>query len=130
MFALADLKLERLLDTIDAWAAKAGLDSGDPPRRFAPTAIAAPASLTLDLRSGAIRTVLWATGFRPDLSWLDVAVFDRKGGVRHDGGVTASPGLYLMGMPLLRRRRSTLIDGAGADAADLSRHLAHHLDGN
>jgi putative flavoprotein involved in K+ transport len=130
MFTLADLKLERLLDTIDAWAAKAGLDNGDPPRRFAPTAIATPAPLTLDLRSGTIRTVLWATGFRPDLSWLDVEVFDRKGGVRHDGGVTTSPGLYLMGMPLLRRRKSTLIDGAGADAADLSRHLAHHLDGN
>ena len=106
----------------------AGWDGGDPPRRFAPTAVAAPAPLTLDLRSGAIRTILWATGFRPDLSWLDVPVFDRKGRFVHDGGVTASPGLYLMGMPFLRRRKSTLIDGAAADAADLSRHLAHYLD--
>ena len=94
------------------------------------TAVAAPAPLTLDLRSGAIRTILWATGFRPDLSWLDVPVFDRKGRVRHDGGVTASPGLYLIGMPFLRRRKSTLIDGAAADATDLSRHLAHYLDCN
>ena len=86
--------------------------------------------VALDLRSGAIRTILWATGFRPDLSWLDVGVFDRKGNVRHDGGVTASPGLYLIGMPFLRRRKSTLIDGAAADAADLSRHLAHYLDCN
>jgi putative flavoprotein involved in K+ transport len=130
MFALADLKLERLLDTIDAWAAAAGLDSGGPSERFAATAVPAPTPLTLDLRSGAIRTIVWATGFRPDLSWLDVPVFDRKGRVRHDGGVTASPGLYLMGMPFLRRRKSTLIDGAAADAADLSGHLAHHLDSN
>jgi putative flavoprotein involved in K+ transport len=130
MFTLADLKLERLLDTIDAWATKAGWDSGDPPRRFTPTAVAASTPLTLDLRSGAIRTILWATGFRPDLSWLNVPVFDRKGHVRHDGGVTASPGLYLIGMPFLRRRKSTLIDGAAADAADLSRHLAHYLDCN
>jgi putative flavoprotein involved in K+ transport len=130
MFALADLKLERLLDTIDAWAAAAGLDSSGPSERFAATAVPAPAPLTLDLRSGAIRTIVWATGFRPDLSWLDVPVFDRKGRVRHDGGVTASPGLYLMGMPFLRRRKSTLIDGAAADAADLSGHLAHHLDSN
>jgi putative flavoprotein involved in K+ transport len=129
MFALADLKLDRLLDSIDAWADKAGCDS-EPPRRFTPTAVAAPTPLTIDLRSGAIRTVLWATGFRPDLSWLDVPVFDRKGNVRHDGGVTASPGLYLIGMPFLRRRKSTLIDGATADAVDLSRRLAHHLDGN
>jgi putative flavoprotein involved in K+ transport len=130
MFALADLKLERLLDTIDAWATQAGLDSSAPPQRFAPTAIPAAAPLTLDLRSGAIRTILWATGFRPDLSWLDVEVFDRKDRVRHDGGVTASPGLYLMGMPFLRRRKSTLIDGAAADAADLSGHLARYLDSN
>ena len=79
MFALADLKLKRLLDTIDAWATRAGLDSGEPPRRFAPTTVPAATPLTLDLRSGEIRTILWATGFRPDLSWLDVPVFDRKG---------------------------------------------------
>ena len=128
--ALADLKLGRLLDTIDAWATETGWDSGDPPRRFAPTAVPASTPLTIDLRSGEIRTILWATGFRPDLSWLDVRVFDRKGQVHHDGGVTASPGLYLMGMPFLRRRKSSFIDGAAADAADLSGHLAHYLDSN
>ncbi len=56
-------------------------------------------------------------------------MLDRKGRIRHDGGVVASPGLYLMGMPFLRRRKSTLIDGAGDDARDLSRHLAAYLDG-
>jgi putative flavoprotein involved in K+ transport len=125
-FALADLKLGRLLDTIDAWAARAGVDS-EPPQRFPPTTVPADTPLTLDLRSGEIRTILWATGFRPDLSWLDVPVFDRRGDVRHDGGVTTSPGLYLMGMPFLRRRNSSFIDGAGADAADLSDHLTHYL---
>ena len=130
MFALADLKLGRLLDTIDAWATETGLDISDPPRRFAPTAVPDSAPLTIGLRSGEIRTILWATGFRPDLSWLDVPVFDRKGDIRHDGGVTMSPGLYLMGMPFLRRRKSSFIDGAAADTADLSDHLAHHLDAN
>jgi putative flavoprotein involved in K+ transport len=130
MFALADLKLGRLLDTIDTWASEAGVDSGDPPRRFPATAVPAHPPLSLDLRSGAIRTIVWATGYRPDLSWLDVPVFDRKGDVRHDGGITASPGLYLMGMPFLRRRKSTLIDGAAADGAELSGHLAHYLGSN
>ena len=130
MFGLADLKLGRLLDTIDAWANETGLGNDDPPRRFAHTVVPPSAPLALDLRSGEIRTILWATGFRPDLSWLDVGVFDRKGNVRHDGGVTASPGLYLIGMPFLRRRKSSLIDGAAADAADLSGHLAHYLDSN
>jgi putative flavoprotein involved in K+ transport len=129
-FALADLKLGRLLDTIDAWAAETGWDTGYPPRRSDPTVVPDSAPLTIDLRSGEIRTIVWATGFRPDLSWLDVPVFDRTGHVRHDGGVTASPGLYLMGMPFLRRRKSSFIDGAAADAADLSGHLTHYLDFN
>jgi putative flavoprotein involved in K+ transport len=119
--ALADLKLGRLLSTIDAWA---GETAGE---RFAPTAVRA-APLGLDLRSGEISTVVWATGYRPDLSWLDVPVLDRRGRVVHDGGVTACPGLYLIGMPFLRRRKSSLIDGAAGDAAELTAHLAGHLD--
>ena len=118
--ALADLKLGRLLNTIDAWAGAAG-------ERFAPTVVRA-APLGLDLRSGEISTIVWATGYRPDLSWLDVPVLDRRGRVVHDGGVTACPGLYLIGMPFLRRRKSSLIDGAADDAAELTTHLAGHLD--
>jgi putative flavoprotein involved in K+ transport len=124
--ALADLKLGRLLDTIDAWAAAAGFAPG-PARRFAPTEAPAAPPLGLDLRGGEIRTVIWATGCRPDFSWLDVPVLDRKGRVTHDGGVTAWPGLYVLGLPFLRRRKSTLIDGAAADAADLVEHLAGYL---
>jgi putative flavoprotein involved in K+ transport len=118
--ALADLKLGRLLNTIDAWAGTAG-------ERFAPT-IVPTVPLGLDLKSGEISTIVWATGYRPDLSWLDVPVLDRRGRVVHDGGVTACPGLYLIGMPFLRRRKSSLIDGAAADAAELTTHLAGHLD--
>jgi putative flavoprotein involved in K+ transport len=118
--ALADLKLTRLLDTVDAWAGAAG-------ERSAPT-IVGSAPLGLDLRSGQIAAIVWATGYRPDLSWLDVPVLDRRGRVVHDGGVTACPGLYLIGLPFLRRRKSSLIDGAAADAAELTRHLAGHLD--
>jgi putative flavoprotein involved in K+ transport len=118
--ALADLKLGRLLDTIDTWAGGTG-------ERFAPTAVGKP-PLGLDLRSGEISTIIWATGYRPDLSWLHVPVLDRKGRVIHDGGVTACPGLYLIGMPFLRRRKSSFIDGAASDAAELTSHLAGHLD--
>ena len=76
-----------------------------------------------------IRTIIWATGYHPDYSWLEVPVLDRKGLIRHDGGVADSPGLYLMGMQFLRRRKSALIDGAGDDARDLSAHLAAYLAG-
>ena len=117
--ALADLKLGRLLDTIDARAGGHG-------ERPDPTRVPVP-RLGLDLRSGEIRSVVWATGVRPDHSWLDVPVLDRHGRLVHDGGVTAWPGLYALGLPLLRRRRSTYIDGANADTADLATHLLDYL---
>ena len=47
--------------------------------------------------SGEIETVIWATGFRPDYSWLDIPVLDGKGMLRHDGGVVDSPGMFLLG---------------------------------
>jgi putative flavoprotein involved in K+ transport len=123
--ALADLKLGRLLDTFDTWADGAGFTGCGPAERFAPTELPATPALSIDLDE--IRSIVWATGLRPDLSWLDVPVLDRKGRVVHDGGVTTSPGLYLMGMPFLRRRNSTLITGAEADARDIVGHLAGYL---
>ena len=126
---LADLKLGRLLDTIDEWATTNGVDdSVAPPHRFAPTAVPEQPRLDVDLTDGRIQTIIWATGFRPDYSWLDVPVLDAKGMVRHDGGVADSPGMYLLGLPFLRRRKSSLITGAGDDAGDLADHLAGHLD--
>ena len=127
--ALADLKLGRLLATIDEWADGIGAGTAIGPReRFAPTAVSSAPRLDLDLSGGEIGSVVWATGYRPDHSWLDLPVFDRKGRLKHDGGVvTGAPGVYALGLPFLRRRKSTFIDGVGADAADLAGHLAHHL---
>ena len=101
----------------------------EPPHRFAPTEVEDQPPLGMDLTAGGIKTIIWATGYRPDYSWLDVPVLDRKGQVRHDGGIVDSPGMYLMGMPFLRRRKSVFFDGAGDDARDLSGHLASYLDG-
>src|SRR3954466_9939038 len=69
---LADLKLGRLLDTIDEWAMTSGIDDDvPPPHRFEPTRVPEPPTLGLDLTSGAIATIIWATGFRPDYPWLE-----------------------------------------------------------
>jgi putative flavoprotein involved in K+ transport len=128
--ALSDLKMNRLLDRIDEWISDSGLDHAvEPAHRFEATRLPHPARTSLDLTSGEIKTVLWATGFRPDHSWLNLprSLYDGRGDLRHDGGVTPAAGLYLMGMPLLRTRRSTFIDGADADARDLSEHLAATL---
>jgi putative flavoprotein involved in K+ transport len=129
MCALSDLKMGRLLDLIDAWARENGFnDAAVPPHRLPPTRVEEAPPLGMDLTTGEIRTIVWATGYRPDYSWLEVPVLDRKGMLRHDGGVVCSPGVYLMGTQFLRRRKSALIDGAGDDARDLSAHLASYLD--
>jgi len=127
--ALADLKMNRFLTRADEWATASGLDDElPPPHRFAPTRVDPRTPLELNLASGEITTVLWATGFRPDYSWLDIPVRDRTGKIRHDGGVvTGAPGLYLLGLPVLRTRASTYIHGAGADSAALAGHLHSFL---
>jgi putative flavoprotein involved in K+ transport len=127
-FALADLKMNRLLDTFDEWARVHARDAGvGPLQRFEPTRAPAKPRLDLDLQSGEIRSIVWATGFRPDYRWLDVPVLDRKGYLRHDGGVVDAPGLYAIGLPVLRRRKSSFIHGAEDDARDLIEHLGRYL---
>ncbi len=130
VFALSDLKLERLLDTFDEWARAQGRDAEvGPPERFEPTRVPESTRLQLDLGRGEIRTIVWATGFRPDYGWLDVPVVDRKGHLRHDGGVVDSPGLYALGLPVLRRRKSTFIHGIEDDAREVIDHLTRYLGG-
>jgi len=129
-FALADLKMNRLLKTFDEWARDHGGDAETgPPERFEATRVPESSRLRLDLTSGELSTIVWATGFRPDYSWLDVPVLDRKGYLRHDGGVVDAPGLYAIGLPVLRRRKSTFIHGAEDDARDVIEHLAGYLAG-
>jgi putative flavoprotein involved in K+ transport len=126
---LADLKLGRLLNVIDEWATANGMDDETPPpHRFEPTVVPQPQTLGIDLTEGETRSILWATGYRPDYSWLAVDVLDGKGMVRHDGGVVDSPGMFLIGTPFLRRRKSSFIDGAREDAEDLIVELSAFLD--
>ncbi len=131
LFSLADLKMARLLDGFDEWARAHGCDAEvGPPERFAPTRVPESTRLQLDLASGEIRTIVWATGFRPDYRWLDVPVVDAKGQLRHEGGVVDSPGLYALGLPVLRRRKSTFIHGIEDDARDVIDHLTRYLAGH
>jgi putative flavoprotein involved in K+ transport len=125
--SLADLKMNRLLDSIDAYADEAGLaDAVAPRERYAPTRIVSP---RLDRTLGEdVGTVLWATGYRPSYPWLQVDTLDRKGALRHEGGVVHAPGLYVLGLPFLRRRKSSFIHGAEDDVRDLASHLHGYLD--
>jgi putative flavoprotein involved in K+ transport len=124
----ADRDLSRLLDRFDAHASTHGLDGElASPSRPRPVQLPAPPE-RLSLRREGITTVIWATGYRLQLAWLPRDVLDRDGRLRHDGGVVLDrPGLYAMGLPFLRRRRSSFLDGVGADAAELADHIVGHL---
>lgn len=123
--ALADLKMRRLLSSIDVFV---GDDASVPAaERFADTRIEEEPRLSCDLQGESIRTVIWATGFRPDYNWLKMPVLDRKGNLEHDGGVVASPGLYVLGLPLMRTRKSSFIFGIEDDARYISNHLINFL---
>jgi putative flavoprotein involved in K+ transport len=129
--AMADLKLTRLLDTIDAWIAEHGIAGAvEPAERPAATRVPETPPLAIDFSSGRFGTVLWATGFRPDYSWLQVPLFDRKGRLRHDGGVLELPGLYALGLNFMRRRKSSFIHGAEDDVRDIVAHAIGHLRGH
>jgi putative flavoprotein involved in K+ transport len=125
LVANADLKEARLLRRIDEW-----VDEHDMADLVGPAVVPSPTVLTqvpteLDLRR--FSTVIWATGFRPTYPWLDPRALGRQGRVDHDGGVARLPGLYLLGLPFLRRRRSNLLAGLGRDAAELGEHLVGYL---
>ena len=125
--SLSDLKMNRALTQMDNWAATTGLHLNAPPVRFAPTWLPTVPRLTLEISSRAIKTVVWATGFAPDYSWLHLPVFDAKGRLAHNDGIVA-PGLYALGLPFMRTRKSSLIDGVGDDARWLARHIATSVD--
>jgi putative flavoprotein involved in K+ transport len=86
-----------------------------------------PTPTALDLEVESIRTVVWATGYHRDYSWLQAPILDGSREIIHRGGVTPMPGLYVLGLRFMRRRRSNFIDGVGLDAEALAEHVLNHL---
>ena len=86
-----------------------------------------PATRTeLDLDRAGVRSVVWATGYRLDFSWVELPVLDEWRYPKHARGVTTIPGLYAVGLPWLYSEPSSVFAGVGADAAQIVEHLAQH----
>jgi putative flavoprotein involved in K+ transport len=126
--ALADLKLARLLDAFDIFAAAHGIDAQlGPPVRPLPTLPPEPPRLTAAL-GPELRSIVWATGYRPQLDWLRLPVFDGNGALRHDrGAVQGAPGVVVLGLPFLRRRKSSFLHGCADDVRELCAVVRQHL---
>ncbi|HTX52925.1 MAG TPA: NAD(P)-binding domain-containing protein, partial [Candidatus Baltobacteraceae bacterium] len=126
----AERKMHEMLDRIDSHISRLRLTNAFPvePR---PPAVAVPmAPRAVNLRDRGVDTVLWATGYRREYPWLQIPVLDQKGEIIHRGGVTARPGLYVLGLQFMRRRNSAFLDGVGADAADLTDHIVQRGAGH
>jgi putative flavoprotein involved in K+ transport len=125
--AASDARLLRVLGRIDAHIAATGTPAPADPEARAPRRHPAAEAQVLDLAAEGIRSVVWATGYRRDYGWLQVPVLDPSGEIVHDGGVTAAPGLYALGLRFLRHRSSNFIDGVGRDAEALTAEVAAFL---
>jgi putative flavoprotein involved in K+ transport len=122
----ADEKLARLLDDIDRHAGDVA--AGARHRDTAPIVLPDDGGgATLSLVDAGIRSVIWATGYRRTYPWLDLPVLDPTGEIAHAGGVTALPGVYALGLRLLRRRNSNFIGSVGVDAQELADDVARYL---
>jgi len=86
---------------------------------------------SLDLETTDITTVIWCIGYAPDFSWVQVpAAFDDSGYPKHERGVTASPGLYFLGLPWQHTWGSGRIYAIAEDAEHVVDHLADELCGS
>ena len=125
--AAGDANYLSVLDTADAYAAQNGLDLPEEPQ--ARNIGADPACVTnpilgLDLAEAGVTSIIWATGFALDFSWLKVDTFDTKGTPLHLRGVSQVPGVYFLGLAWLSRRASPFIWGVWHDADYLAGHIA------
>lgn len=122
--AAADANATRLRTMVDDHVARTGLSV--PVEPWTPPTVpdwAVTAPTALDLVAQGITAVVWATGYTRDWSWIDARVHDAHGDIVHRRGVTAEPGLYVLGLRWLHRRDSGFISGVGRDAEYLAQHL-------
>ena len=114
---------------IDDFIAERGIDA-PPPEPFEPASGFGGAPTTLDLRTLGINTVIWATGFALDFSWIDLDLEPVDGYPAQTQGVSRHRGLYFMGLQLMHTRKSGLIFGVGEDAAHISGLIVEQLGGH
>ena len=125
--ALGDANYLSVLDEADAYIARDGLDLPEEPEARNidpdPECVTNPI-LELNLAEAGITSIVWATGFALDFSWLKVGAFDEKGKPKHQRGVSAEPGIYFLGLPWQSRRASSFIWGVWHDAKFLADHIS------
>jgi putative flavoprotein involved in K+ transport len=124
--ANGDATYLQVLDAADAYVDRNQLDLPEEPeaRRLGtlPDCVTDPI-LEIDLQESGVTSIIWATGYSVDYSWLKADVLDGMGKPRHERGVSPEPGVYFVGLPWLSRRSSSFLCGVWSDAS----YIAHHI---
>ena len=121
--AAADRRMHRFLDAVDDHIERVGL-SREVWSSVRPRAVDVPsATASVDLRAEGIGTVLLATGYRPHHPWLRLPIMAPDGSIEQYRGVTAAPGVYVVGQRFQHRRDSGFIHGARHDASAVAGHI-------
>lgn len=123
----AERRRRRMLSAIDAYIDRSGIEAPEEPDEHGPRSGLFPIIEAIDLEQQGIASVLWATGYRRDYSWIHFDACDPQGELRQAGGVCDVPGLYALGLPFMRHRASSFIDGVGRDAEALAPLIAARL---
>ncbi|MFP5020690.1 MSMEG_0569 family flavin-dependent oxidoreductase [Pseudonocardia phyllosphaerae] len=118
----ADEVSESIKTTIDDYIERAGIDA-PAEERYTPVWEPSEEVSELPLEGGAITSVVWCIGFRPDFSWVDVPVFTGRGSPVHSRGTTSAPGLYFLGLPWQWTWGSGRFSGVGNDAEYLAERI-------
>ncbi|MGI9351161.1 MAG: flavin-containing monooxygenase [Rhizobiaceae bacterium] len=125
--AQGDANYLSVLDEADAYISQNGLDFPEEPeaREFFPDpkCVTEPI-LELNLADAGVNSIVWATGFSQDFSWMKVDAFDDEGKPQHQRGVSSEPGIYFLGLPWQSRRGSTFIWGVWHDAKHVADQIA------
>ena len=126
--AAGDANYLSVLDEADAYVAHNGLGLPEEPQ--ARSVGADPDCVTnpireMNLAKAGVTSIIWATGYGVDYSWLKADAFDDKGKPKHHRGVSTEPGIYFIGLPWLSRRASSFIYGVWYDARYLADHIAN-----
>ncbi|MFT4151124.1 MAG: NAD(P)/FAD-dependent oxidoreductase [Paracoccaceae bacterium] len=125
--ARGDANYLSVLDEADAWAARNGIDLPEEPEARVigpdPDCVTHPI-LSLDLAQAGVTSIIWATGYGSDYSWIKSEAFHENGRPRHNRGVSEEPGLYFLGLPWQTRRGSSFIWGVWYDAKYIADHIA------
>jgi putative flavoprotein involved in K+ transport len=122
--AAADKVAREFKQGVDKFIEKQGLLAPEDTQPELRDGYDAPIITELDLESAGISTIIWATGYSFDFSWVKFPIFDEFDYPVQRRGVTEQTGLYFLGLPWLHTVHSGLLWGVGADAA----HIAEHIE--